>query len=300
MTSNSTSKDGRRRVRVGLAGAGRRAAQYAQVLANAPDMQLLGVWGRSAGRAAALAECHGVSTYRTFDEMLAAVDGVVFAVPPGAQAEYAAAAAVAGRSLLLEAPMAADLGGAEELVAATVRGRAASQLALPWRYSAVVRGFLDVEVPRIRPQGGTGLAVVGRSEARRVDMSAWRLERSVLLDVGPHLVDVLDAALGPVVGERAHGNPMGWLGLHLEHSVGRASEVSLYPSPVQDSDRVGVEVFGPGGSADVDCATAAGPDAWSTMVAEFASVIRDRASTHSTSTAACTCRTSSRRRSAIS
>lgn len=54
---------------------------------------------------------------------------------------------------------------------------------------------------------------------------ARRLEAAAGLDLGPHVVDTLDAALGPVVGVRAHGDPLRWVGLLLEHESGVVSEV---------------------------------------------------------------------------
>jgi predicted dehydrogenase len=92
----------------------------------------------------------------------------------------------------------------------------------------------------------------------------------VLLNLGPHLVDMLDAALGRIDTVRAHGDPRGWVGLMLEHADGRFSEASLTATAQVDAARAYVEVFGGGGSADIECEAAAGRDAFATMFAEFA------------------------------
>jgi hypothetical protein len=96
------------------------------------------------------------------------------------------------------------------------------------------------------------------------------MERGVLLAQGPDLLDLLDAALGPVVGIRTHGDPHGWLGLILDHQVGRFSEASLYASGAIARSRCEVEIFGPMGSAAMDCTDADRPVAVETMFREFA------------------------------
>ena len=47
----------------------------------------------------------------------------------------------------------------------------------------------------------------------------------------------------------AHGDPRTWIGMSLDHSVGRLSEASLYGGRTRGTD---VEVSGPRGMADVE------------------------------------------------
>jgi predicted dehydrogenase len=98
-------------------------------------------------------------------------------------------------------------------------------------------------------------------------------ERATLLMLGPHLVDLLEAALGRIVGVRAHGDPDGWVGLLLEHEGGRFSEASMCATTEGGIQQAVVEVFGSGGSAQVDCAVAGGPEAVTTMVTDFAAAV---------------------------
>jgi predicted dehydrogenase len=261
-------------VTIGLVGAGRRAAQvHAPTLADLPDVRFGGVWARTPEPVRELADRHHVRPFDRFADLLDHCDGVAFAVPPPVQAELAAAAAQRGKSVFLERPMAGDIAGAEELVEAVRRSKVVSQIGLAWRYSADVRRFLGIDVTRIRPGGGTGRLVSGSHRAGG-SVSAWRTERGVLRDQGVDMLDLLEAILGPIVGVQAHGDRRGWVGLMLDHQVGRFSETSMSATGAAGTLRADIEIFGPGGGAVLDCTRASGPHAYQTMYREFADAIR--------------------------
>ena len=260
-------------VRIGLVGAGRRAADvYAPALASSPAIDFAGIWARSPDPLSRLAERHRVPAHGRYADLLDRCDAVVFAVPPAAQVGLAATAALQGRAVLLERPIAADEAGAEELVIAVTKKKVVSQVALPWRYSSAVRHFLDTDVPRTSPAGGRG-QVVSRLPAAGSPVSPWRLQRGVLHAEGADLLDLLDASLGPVVHLRAHGDRRGWIGMLLDHQIGRFSEASLYWTAADEPNRAEVEVFGPAGSAAVDCTAVVGPETFQRMVGEFAQAV---------------------------
>jgi predicted dehydrogenase len=262
-------------VTIGLAGAGRRAANvHAPALASCPGARFAGIWAPRAQAASALADKHAVAGYESFNEMLDQCDAVVFAVPPAAQPQMAGLAAARGKAVLLEIPIAGDLAGAQELAEAIGAAGVVSQVALTWRYASEIRRFLDTAVPHTRPLGGSGrlISAAFRPES---SASAWRAEMGVLRNLGPHLVDMLDAALGRIGTVRAHGDPRGWVGLMLEHAHGRFSEASLTAAAQVDAARAYVEVFGGGGSAEIECEAAAGRDAFGTMFAEFAQAVAE-------------------------
>jgi predicted dehydrogenase len=193
-------------------------------------------------------------------------------MPPAVQSDFAVIAARRGKAVLLEKPIAGDLAGAQELAAAIRAASVISQLALVWRYTPAVRRFLTMQVPKTWPQGGSG-RIVSTALSAGEFVSAWRRERCVLKDEGSNLVDLLDAALGHVVGVQAHGDPQGGIGLLLEHEGGRFSEASMFTTDSADSRRADIEVFGPGGAAAIDCTAATGSDAAATMVREFATAV---------------------------
>lgn len=265
-------------VTIGLAGAGQRAADvHAPSLASCPEVRFAGVWAPRASAASALADKHGVAAYERLDEMLDQCAAVVFAVPPAAQPEIAVLAAARGKAVLLEIPIAGDLAGAEELADGIASAGVVSQVALTWRYAAAIRRFLGTSVPQSRPLGGSA-RLISAAFGSGSSVSPWRAEMGVLLNLGPHLVDMLDAALGHVDTVGAHGDPRGWVGLLLEHAEGRFSEASLTASAQVESARAYVEVFGGGGSAEIEAEAATGRDAFLTMFAEFAQAVERGAS----------------------
>ena len=260
-------------ITIGLVGAGRRAARvHAPALASAPDIEFAGIWALSPGPARRLADRHGVQAFWEFGDLLENCDAVAFAVPPAAQPDLAATAVHRGRSVLLERPMAGDLAGAEALAKTVRENNAISQIGLAWRYAADVRRFLHTELRRVRPVSGWGRVL--SDDHLDDDLAAtWRIERGVLRDHGVDLLDLLEATLGPIAGVQAHGDRHGWIGLMLDHLVGHYSEASMSATVPHSIFRADVEIFGPGGSAALDCTGVVGPPAYRTMYAEFADAV---------------------------
>jgi predicted dehydrogenase len=266
-------------VAVGLVGAGSRARDvYAPALAASPDVDFRAVWARSPAPVRALAEQHGAAPCASFDELIQRCEAVVFAVPPPVQAQYGSYAARHHRALLLEKPIGADIAGAEELSSLAGRGKVPTMTALPWRFADAVRQFLDGDAPATEPVGGTA-RLLTRNRDGEEPAPTWRRARGVLRTYAADLFDLMEAALGPIVGMHAHGEPRGWMGLSLDHRVGRFSEASLYAGRLRGPDVAFLEVSGPHGTADVEALGAVGPDAHHRMIAEFASIVATEAVT---------------------
>lgn len=256
---------------VGLVGAGTWAGMvHAPVLAEGPETTLAGVWARRPDRAAALAGRFGAPAFDRIEDLFDRCDAVAFAVAPGAQAELAPLAASAGKALLLEKPLAEDLDGARRLVDAVEEAGVVTQVLLTWRFTPAVRDFL-AGVPALRPIGGSGRFVCGAMLGGPF-VSPWRLEHGALLDVGPHLVDLLAAALGPVADVRAHGDRR-WVGLLLDHEGGAVSEASMSLFAAT-GDVAGVEIYGEEASAGLDCSSVVGPDSFAVMRRELVDAVR--------------------------
>lgn len=255
-------------LRVGVVGAGPWAQMvHAPMVARHPHTTLAGVWARRPDAAAALAAAHDSTAAATFAELLDRCDAVAFAVPPDVQAEMAIVAARAGKTLLLEKPIALDLDAAERLADAVGHAGVGSQVVLSWRYSEAVRAFL-AEVAASSPIGGRGHFLSGAALGGPF-ATPWRHEHGPLLDLGPHLIDTLDAALGPVVGVRAHGDPQRWVGLLFDHASGVVSEASLSARSGADPGQAGVEVHTEAGVIEVDATAAVGPAAMVAVVDEL-------------------------------
>lgn len=257
---------------VGLVGAGPWAQLvHGPVLAAGPETHLVGVWARRSDAASELASSLGVRTFGRYEDLLDACQAIAFAVPPAVQAELAATAARRGKALLLEKPIADDLDGALRLADAVGEAGVVSQVVLSFRYAAPVRTFLEAAA-RLDVIGGRGEFISGGLLGGPF-ATPWRLERGALLDLGPHVIDLLDAALGRVVAVRAHGASLGWVGLLLEHEDGRVSEASLCATAGIEPQIATAAVFGPAGALSVDCAAAGGPEAFAVLRREFAAAV---------------------------
>lgn len=255
---------GDRPIRVGLVGAGPWAAMvHAPTFAAGPGTTLAGVWARRPEAAERLASRHGAPAVADLDELLERCDAVGFAVPPDVQAPLAARAARAGAAVILEKPIAGDLASAEELAAAVDDAGVASLVVLSWRYAAAVRRFLDAAAA-FEASGGGGRFLSGAALGGPF-ATPWRLERGPLLDLGPHVVDLLDASLGPVTRIHAFGDRHGWVDLVLEHGGGTTSSATLCATTPVDPARAGVELYGPAGVLEIDCTAAVDASAFATL-----------------------------------
>ncbi|WP_067181374.1 Gfo/Idh/MocA family protein [Microtetraspora niveoalba] len=259
-------------VPVGLVGAGPWAGMvHAPALAAGPGTRLAGIWARRPEAAAQLAAAHGVPSFERLEDLFEVCAAVAFSVPPAVQAELGVRAARAGKALLLEKPLAADLDGAKRLADAVGEAGVASQMVFTFRYSPATRAFLE-RARSIEPFGGHAANISGVLHGGPF-ATPWRLERGALLDVGPHMIDLLDAALGPVTAVRAHGDPLRWVGLLLEHESGAVSEASLSMAAIGDAPPPRIDVYGRKGNASLPV-TEFGEGVFAAMAAEFAETVR--------------------------
>jgi predicted dehydrogenase len=259
------------RLAVGLVGAGPWAGMaHAPALAAGTDTELAGVWARRTEAAEELGGRFGAPAFGRLEELFDACEAVAFCVPPDVQAELAPRAARAGKAVLLEKPLAMDLDGARRVADAVAEAGVVSQMVLTARYTTATREFL-AQARALEPMGG--LAVFTGALDDSPFATPWRLERGALLDLGPHLIDLLDAALGRVVGVRAQGDALGWVALTLEHENGALSQAGMTAFAGGSLPAPRVEVFGAGGHARL-----AWPEAleepFARMVTEFAQAVR--------------------------
>jgi len=108
-------------VRWGILGTARIARKVAAAIHNTPGAELTLVASRSTERAAAWAEEHGVKrSCGSYDELLADVelDAIYIPLPPSMHAEWTIKAAIAGRHVLCEKPLAMNADEARQMVEA--------------------------------------------------------------------------------------------------------------------------------------------------------------------------------------
>jgi predicted dehydrogenase len=258
-------------IAVGLVGAGPWASMvHAPLLAEGPETRLAGVWARRPEAAAELAGRHGTEAVASFDELLAGCDAVAFAVPPAVQGELAPRAARAGKGLLLEKPIADTIDGARALAAAVGEAGVGTLVLFTARFTTAGRAFL-AGAEGFDAVGGLHVNIGGGFLEGPFSSSPWRHQRGALLDIGPHAVDLLDAALGPVadVAVRESG---GLVHLVLGHEGGAVS-TSLLSSVVPGGRHRSVELFGPSGTLRLDLGEQ-DPGLFATVRSELARVVR--------------------------
>ena len=261
-------------LRVGLVGAGPWAQfVHAPVLAAGPETRLAGVWARRPEAAAELATAHGTTAFGRYEELLDACEAVAFAVPPAVQAEMAIAAARAGKAILLEKPLAETVDDARRLADAVGEAGVGSLVVLSYRFGQGVRDFLG-EAAAFDTVGARATFISGAFLGGPFSQSPWRHEHGALLDVGPHVIDLVDVAVGPVSDVVSAAANRGWVALQLQHENGAISELALSASVAIADSRTEVELYGPAGALTLDARAATGPDAFAPLRAEFASVAR--------------------------
>jgi predicted dehydrogenase len=243
----------------------------APMFAKGPETRLAGVWSRTAEHAQALAHELAVPCFDSFDELLDHCDAVATVVAPDAQPALATAAARAGKAVLLEKPLAFDVEAARRVADAIGEAAVGSLVVLTSRFHPPTREFL-VRAAAFDALGGRGCFISGAFLGGPF-AQGWRLERGCLLDVGPHLVDLLDVALGEVVEIDATGDVHGWVALTLRHASGAVSQGSLCTRAATDS-RTEVELYGPDGTLFVDGRSGDRGETFATLRAEFARVAR--------------------------
>jgi predicted dehydrogenase len=213
-------------MRFGVLGTGFWAHEvHAASLADHPDAELVGVWGRDLAKAKALGAHFEVPGFGDLDELLDRVDAVSFALPPHVQAPLAVRAAEAGKHLLLEKPIALGVESADRLVDAVRSNGVASVVFFTFRFQQSTATWLE-QAERTKPVGGAG-SWLGSLAGTPFDSSPWRKERGALWDIGPHALSLFLPALGPVTSVQAGAGLRDTVHLVLHHESGAASTVTV-------------------------------------------------------------------------
>ncbi|MGW4600828.1 Gfo/Idh/MocA family protein [Streptomyces sp. NPDC004457] len=262
-----------RPVEVGLVGAGPWArAMHARMLAAGPETRLAAVWARRTDAAQQTAAPYGAHVAASFDDLLDRCEAVAFAVPPAVQAELAPSAARRGKALLLEKPLGPDLPEARRVADAVLDAGVVSQLVLTKRYHPVTDAFLDAA--RGRKITGARSCYLHGAFLGGEFATGWRLEYGALLDLGPHLLDLLDTAISPITAIRGSGDPRRWIELTCEHENGAVSQASLSGSVAVDRALTRVDLFGPETTLTYDTAEIDHEECWPILRRSFATAIR--------------------------
>ncbi len=241
-------------IRMGLVGAGPWATIFtAPLLAAGPDLQLEAVWARRADVATELAARHGATTAASIEELIERCDAVAFAVPPNIQAEVAAQVAAAGLPVLLDKPIGMTVPQADQLAGVIAKAGVISQVVLTNRYLPAMRQFLT-ESAGFVAHGGSATFLGGGAMEGHFFGTPWRLEQGGLIDLGPHVLDALDAALGTIIDVSAVGDPFGTVVLNCRHASGVVSSAVMSGTTPVEPSGLRIELYGRGGRLSLDTA----------------------------------------------
>ena len=234
--------------RIGLVGAGPWAGMFhAPMISGGPGTELAAVWARRPEAARKVVEEYGGVVAASFDDLLERCDAVAFAVPPDVQAELAPRAAEAGKHLLLEKPLAFTLDGAERIARAVSEAGVTSLLMIRSRYDPAVLRLLERAAEAV-PRGLIASWIADGALPGSPFATPWRIERGALLDLGPHVLDLVEALLGPVTGLQAAGDPLRWVAITTTHEGGAVGQVSLSITTPGAADGLRLEVVTESGS----------------------------------------------------
>ncbi|MGB8858784.1 MAG: Gfo/Idh/MocA family oxidoreductase [Ilumatobacteraceae bacterium] len=238
-------------LRMGLVGAGPWAHLFTgPMLASSDDVEFTGIWSRRPEPAQELAAHHGVRAVAELTDLFTACDAVTFSVPPSVQADLAAQAAHAGLAVLLDKPVGANVAEAEALAAAIDAAGVVSQVIFTNRYFDTTREFLKA-ASTFDAYGGRAAFFGNGSVPGTYFATPWRMSEGAVLDLGPHVLDSLDAAFGRIVRIEAHGDPLRIVLLECEHEGGAVSQAALCATTHQEGGLM-VEMHGLAGRLALD------------------------------------------------
>jgi predicted dehydrogenase len=238
-------------LRFGLVGTGHWAQiAHAPALASTEGIEFAAVWGRDPAAAARLAAAYNATAHADLSDFLAGIDAVAFAVPPDVQAPIAMRAARDGKHLLLEKPIALSPADADALVGAVESTGVASVVFFTGRFQPDVRAWLAGTLAASGWAGGCAVWLGSAMRPGNPFNTPWRRDKGGLWDLGPHVISLLWASLGPVRSVTAEAGRGDITHLVLHHDEGLTSTVTVTLGQPQDAAFSELYLWGePGRSA---------------------------------------------------
>nr|WP_042198064.1 Gfo/Idh/MocA family oxidoreductase [Kibdelosporangium sp. MJ126-NF4]CEL23172.1 Myo-inositol 2-dehydrogenase [Kibdelosporangium sp. MJ126-NF4]CTQ94334.1 Myo-inositol 2-dehydrogenase (EC 1.1.1.18) [Kibdelosporangium sp. MJ126-NF4] len=269
-------------VRVGLIGAGLWAERaHAPGLANHPGVHLTSVWARRREAADAMASTYCVEAADSPEDLFEQVDAVAFAVPPAVQAELALRAVKAGKHVILEKPLAATVDDAERLAGAIADAGVVSLVSLVRRFAHETKDWLADLHKTGGWVGGNAQWLSGALLSPDYADSAWRHENGALMDIGPHVIDLMDAALGTVtdVVGATRGQRDLWHFI-LAHETGATSTITISLKMPLQPTVVDFSVYGDNGHRALPGRDTPSDQAFTILLDDFVAMVQSGTTTH--------------------
>jgi predicted dehydrogenase len=201
-------------LRWGLVGYGSLAdKRLAAALREASGSALSGVWGRDFGKTQEFASRHNIPhAHDSLESLLRSdIDAVYVCTPPDSHAEYTLPAIAAGKHVLVEKPMAANVADCESMVDAAQKqgvtlGVAYYRRAYPKMQH--IKQLIDEGVLGVPTW--VNIAAHSWFDPQPGDTTYWRVQKArsggggAVADIGVHRLDLLQYWLGPCQMKYSH------------------------------------------------------------------------------------------------
>ncbi len=192
------------RTPVGVIGVGALGRHHARHLAGMYGCELVGVYDSDAARAAEVAEAAGTRAMG-FHELLGAVQAVVVAVPTSAHREVGLECLGRGVSVLMEKPLAASLGEADELLRESSRHDSIFAVGHIERFNRAIRAAQQVIDTPLFIQG-----------VRLAPFQPRGTDVAVVLDLMIHDLDLANHLVGGTPAAAVSASGVSVLSSHLD------------------------------------------------------------------------------------
>jgi len=193
-------------VRTAVIGLGWWSGVLAERIQGSTEIEIVSCYTRSEGKRREFADrfkCHAAGSY---EEIVGdrSIEAVINTTPNNAHLETTRLAALAGKHVFLDKPIANDVASARAIVEVCAQAGVVLAVGSQRRRENQFR-WIKSEIDA----GRFGKLVqaecnISRDRLGRIDLSSWRytadgMPGGVLLQIGIHYVDVLEMLLGPVV-----------------------------------------------------------------------------------------------------
>lgn len=187
-------------MRVGVIGAGDWAVRtHLPALMAFDSIDVIGVWSRNPSAATLAGDTFGIKPCGSLDALLGAADLVAIAVAPDAQPELARRAAQSGCHLILEKPLAPSREEVETVLAAVEEAGVRATIFASREWDPLRQDQL-VELRGVATRGELSYSWESRGMLGKSGLEGWRSEAGPVVDVGPHMLPILEFCGGPIAG----------------------------------------------------------------------------------------------------
>lgn len=217
----------KKKIRLGLVGAGRIAKRQIESLRMNPDVEIAAICARNPDNLKHVCECYSIPRFTIdFEELLSQkdIDAVSICTPNNLHCAQTLDALESGKHVLVEKPMARTVQEAELMEEASRRTGKLLQVGFQERFSPAARavkaqidgGFLGdpiyVRVQALRRRGIPNWGVYGRKDVQG---------GGPLIDIGVHMLEMAHYLIGAPVPVSASGAAYRYFGSRKDETVCR-------------------------------------------------------------------------------